>query len=357
MNSYKKRHLRILRDYILAWTGSLFFLSIVRGSGTEELGNLKFDMQSSLLLSFILGPIFGVLSGLVQLWLEERMYKRITIGRFLFLRFLYSFLFIIILTLISYVAYRLFIGTSVDIFIFAFDEGSFAIYFYILTVDFFLNALHQVNMLLGEGNLRKFIRGEFYTPREENRIFMFMDLKGSTQWAERLGHMQYSLLIQDCFNDLGVVVEHVAEIYQYVGDEAVLTWKMKPGLDHENCIQAFYRFKDALQKRAHYYEERYAKVPVFKAGVHGGRVTVTEIGKFKKEIAYHGDPINTAARIQGKCNEFEEELLISEELMHQLQENPFSFDYKGAICLRGKQEEVGIYGVGKEGSKNLLATS
>jgi len=37
--------------------------------------------------------------------------------------------------------------------------------------------------------------------------------------------------------------------------------------------------------------------------MNAGVVTVAEVGKYKKEIAYHKDTINTAARIQVKCNE------------------------------------------------------
>lgn len=354
MNSYQKRRGRIIRDYIIGWTLSFIFLSIVRGSGTEETGVLKFDMQDSLIISSILGPIIGLISGLAQLWMEERIYKRITIGRFLLLRLFYALAFILVLILLSYVTYDLLYNMPIDMLTFASDKGSFAVYLYVLAVDFLLNALHQINMLLGEGNLGRFIRGEFYTPREEDRIFMFLDLKGSTEWAERLGHVKYSSLIQDCFNDMGVVVEHVAEIYQYVGDEAVLTWKLAPGIHKENCIWAFYRFKQELQKRTAYYQRQFEGFPVFKAGLHCGKVTVTEIGKFKKEIAYHGDPINTAARIQGQCNIFKEELLISEALKSQLSSNEFYFRYHGDISLRGKGEEVAIYGVGLEQSPNIL---
>jgi adenylate cyclase len=53
--------------------------------------------------------------------------------------------------------------------------------------------------------------------------------------------------------------------------------------------------------------------------VHLGDVTVSEVGVIKREIAYHSDVLNTAARIQGKCNEFEAGLLVSEELKDNLE--------------------------------------
>jgi adenylate cyclase len=89
----------------------------------------------------------------------------------------------------------------------------------------------------------------------------------------------------------------------------------------------------------------YDIIPHFKAGLHAGIVTVTEVGKYKKEIAYHGDTINTASRIQGKCNEFDQELLISENLKDQLGITRFIFNKLASIALRGKEKKVLIYAV------------
>ncbi len=119
--------------------------------------------------------------------------------------------------------------------------------------------------------------GDFYEPRDEERIFMFIDLKDSTVHAEKLGHIQYSKMIQDCFNDIGVVVENEAEIYQYVGDEVILTWKYKDGLRNYNCINAYYDFINKLNSKNEYYLNTYKVVPHFKAGVNSGIVTVTEV--------------------------------------------------------------------------------
>jgi adenylate cyclase len=67
------------------------------------------------------------------------------------------------------------------------------------------------------------------------------------------------------------------------------------------------------------------------------------VGKYKKEIAYHGDTINTAARIQGKCNEFRKDLLISGALVKHLDQSAFSFEKLGSIELRGKGDLVDIF--------------
>jgi adenylate cyclase len=206
-------------------------------------------------------------------------------------------------------------------------------------------ALRQVNLFLGTNNFWKLLRGRFYTPREEERIFMFLDLQSSTKHAENLGHIEYSKMIQDCFNDLGIAIENEAEIYQYVGDEAILTWELKDGLNHQNCLHAYFNFKQRIDKRKQYYLKNYNCSPHFKAGMNAGIVTVAEVGKFKKEIAYHGDTINTAARIQGKCNELKQDFLISESLKNKLSTSGFIFDGLGSIELTGRERNILLYAV------------
>lgn len=340
-----KRRWRIIRFYIIGWSLAFVFLAIVRGVGTEEQGQLKFDFKSSMIIGLTMGPILGVISGIASIWVEKNIYRKLSIGRLLLLRTIYAFLFIIAMTFVAYGVYQFYFGTEISLLTFAFDAGSGAIYFYIWITDFFLTILRQVNLMLGEGNLLKLIRGKFYTPREEARIFMFLDLQSSTELAERLGHVNYSMLVQDCFNDLGIVVENDAEIYQYVGDEAVLTWKLKEGLQNENCLKAYYNFAQLLLKKRDHYQKKYNCMPFFKAGLHAGTVTVTEVGKYKKEIAYHGDTINTAARIQGQCNSLKSELLISESLKNQLSSSNFTYNTMGSIPLKGKKDNVAVCAV------------
>ncbi len=344
-----RRRWRILRFYCIGWTFAFLFLSVVRGVGTQELGSLQFGLVSSLLISITLGPLMGLVSGAAQIVTEETIYKRIPIQRFLLVRFLISIVLTLLLIFLAYQVYQFFFETSLDIRSFAADRGTGAIYFYVVTVDFFLSVLRQVNLLLGEGNLRKLMLGKFYTPREEQRIFMFLDLQSSTELAERLGHIKYSMLVQDCFNDLGIAAANEAEIYQYVGDEAVLTWPTKDGIKNQNCLRAFYNFRDLLKSKSEHYRKKYNCAPFFKAGLHAGVVTVTEVGKYKKEIAYHGDAINTAARIQGQCNMYNEELLLSEVLKDQLDSEAFTFTSIGSLPLKGKKTAVPICAVTRNG--------
>jgi adenylate cyclase len=204
-----------------------------------------------------------------------------------------------------------------------------------------------VSEKFGQGVLLNFIMGKYHRPKEEMRIFMFMDLKSSTTYAEKLGHIKYSQLIQDCFYDLtDIVIAHHAQIYQYVGDEVVLTWEMKKGLENRNCILTFFEYDRVIQGKSAYYHKKYGLIPEFKAGVNLGNVTTAEVGELKKELAYHGDVLNTAARIEGKCNDFQRRLLVSQDVKERMEdESQITYELMGNIELRGKEQLVNIYAI------------
>lgn len=74
--------------------------------------------------------------------------------------------------------------------------------------------------------------------------------------------------------------------------------------------------------------------------------TAAEVGEIKKELAYHGDVLNTAARIQSKCNEYQKKILISEQLKTYFdKQKSYVFQSLGDVLLKGKEKMVNIYAV------------
>lgn len=216
----------------------------------------------------------------------------------------------------------------------------FLIYFYLQTIV--VTGLRGISRKLGPGAFWNWIRGYYYTPKEEERIFMFLDMRRSTELAEQLGDLKFSTLVQDFFDDLtGPIIETRAEVSHYIGDEAVLTWWPSKGLPDARCLQCFFRMQAIIDRRRAYYMEKYGVVPEFKAGAHIGRVVATEVGKIKSEIVFHGDVLNTTARVQGACGEFGAELLITEALSQRLPQTTWlDLQPIGDVALKGKSEKV-----------------
>jgi adenylate cyclase len=225
----------------------------------------------------------------------------------------------------------------------------FSFFTYFLVSVLFISFFLQMNRKIGPGNMFRLLIGRYHKPREEKRIFMFLDLKGSTTIAESIGHKAYSQLLRSCFHDLtDIILQYGAEIYQFVGDEVVLTWTEKDGLKNLNCLNTFFSFEQILEKRKNFYQKNFQVYPRFRAGMDLGLITVAEIGDIKREIAFHGDVLNTAARLQGICKNYDSKLLISEHLANAIESfNGFKKESLGAIRLRGKKEVLKVYRIEK----------
>lgn len=174
---------------------------------------------------------------------------------------------------------------------------------------------------------------------------MFMDLRSSTTIAERLGHLEWHNFLNDFFFDIAQPVRRYrGEIYQYVGDEVVISWPKETGLRRLNCIHCFFGIWRRIASRKESYLKKYGYEPVFKAGYHVGEVTVGEIGDYKRDVVFHGDVVNTASRIQVECNHYNRRLLLSNTLLDQLDlGDEFTSEYITRLRLRGKNEELELH--------------
>ncbi len=219
--------------------------------------------------------------------------------------------------------------------------------FSFLFVVFMLFGL-QILLLVGKANFVRLMLGLYHQPREISRIFLFVDLKSSTPMAEQLDNKLFSALIRDFYNDISdAIIMFGGEVYQYVGDEVVVVWPIKKR--KSNSALCFLKMQEIIDRRRGAYQSKYGVVPEFKGAIHGGRVVVTAVGKQKKEIAYHGDVLNTTSRIEGKCNELGQTLLISGDILPSIElGDDLIVEKKGDIELRGKAERLTLFGVSEK---------
>ena len=334
---------------ITYWTCFLMIVVTVRFVGIEFFTGA--DLGFPLYLIYLNSLPGGILMGLIWVIVEIAYNnwsgsKKLSFGITIFLKtIIYFLMFIAVMFLaswigggsieyaIGYTLSPIAVGNVLASFI-----GAFAFVF-----------LHQMDKKLGPGILLKYLTGKYFKPREEERIFMFMDLKSSTAIAEKVGHLIYSNLIQDCYLELTrPIKDNKGEIYQYVGDEVVISWQMKYGLEKLNCLNFFYDYKVALESKRTYFLEKYNVFPEFKAGVSAGSVMAVEVGELKTEIAFHGDVLNTASRVQNYCNLLKEQFLATETLVKLFPTNDkFLFSELGAFELRGKEKNVTLFGVSR----------
>lgn len=345
---------------VLFWVpGNLIFMIMVllaTKGYTATYPEVKFvPALPQVFLAMGVGVLYGGMLGVIDILVDRKAKKRRSLGRKIFLKsLLYTVAFAVAISAAVLAWEQVILGAFYADSGIPIDPRSRSLFIssvavYTITGNVLISFIKQVNLRFGPGVLIPLLLGKYSDPVEEDRIVMFLDLRSSTTYAEMLGHIKFSQLIQDVFEVVNQQVpKYDAEIYQYVGDEVIFTWKMGKGLDKINCIRIHFAINDAIRERKEYFEEKYQLVPEFKAGVHVGQLTTAEIGEIKRDIAHHGDTMNTTARIQGKSNELGHDLLASEDLVElcQLKDvTGLQLKTLGSIELKGKLESVSVFGV------------
>lgn len=302
-------------------------------------------------LRLLPGTIIGIFISLVIITFEKSLInlnKYSFIGTMILKALIYSinilmfllFFVVIFSELLSHLTYR-------EALIKYVNDRLFEDFIFSLGASIFLILFLEVSSLLSSRFFYNYFTGKYHRPVQEERIFMFVDVKSSTTMAEQLGDILYSKLLQDLFNDFtDAILASRAEVYQYAGDEIILTWKTSTGLKDERCLYCFYLLRESIIRKEDYYLKTYNMIPKFKAGMHIGTAVTTWVGQVKKEIVYHGDLLNTTSRIQCKCNDFNHDFVISEAIKEVLPEDlPVVYTHQGEIHLRGKANPMKLFTV------------
>jgi class 3 adenylate cyclase len=144
------------------------------------------------------------------------------------------------------------------------------------------------------------------------------------------------------------ILEWGGEVHRYVGDQVVVTWPLAEGVDEARYVNCYFAILDSVRAKARTYARDFGTVPQFRAGLHGGPVVASQCGDTKKEIVYFGDTVNTAARIEAACREFDRPFLVSGELMARLAlPAGLAAESVGHVRLRGRDVDTELFAVAK----------
>ena len=207
---------------------------------------------------------------------------------------------------------------------------------------FVVSFLFEMNSLLGQNALWSFATGRYYRPQVEERVFLIMDMKGSTAAAERLGEVDFHRLLNRLVTDLSrPIVLRDGQIYRYVGDELIATWPLARGIRDATCVRACFAALARLAAQGADYERQFGTTVQLRAALHCGPVVVGEMGSVRKEIALLGDTLNTAARLIDACRDSGEAVIASADLLDRLVLPPgITARSLGPIRLRGKDQAM-----------------
>jgi len=357
MTPKTKRNLLRILPYGLIWLIlGWIFLAVehlaVGNTGEFATTAIRMDFEVFIFASLAV-TLVGMLIGTIELFFLDPLFAKKSFARKILYKLIIYSVFLFMIILITFP-----IAASMEMSTGLFDRRVWDKYFEFLTSVTHLSTVLQMSTSLvvslfygeisdniGHKVLINFFSGKYHRPIQEKRIFMFLDMRSSTTIAEKLGNIKYFNLLKDYYADLSdAIVRNDGEIYQYVGDEVIVSWEYKNGIRKNSCLECFFDMKKDLNKRKDAYLKKYEVMPEFKAGLHFGEVTTGEIGVVKKDILFSGDVLNSTARIQGLCNTYEVDILISADILRSLDIQPkYKAVSKGFNELRGKKEAMELY--------------
>ena len=138
--------------------------------------------------AFLLGISLGSAYGIIELFILTGLRKKFLKLPLLLTIIIKALVYLIIINLISGILILItgrIQGKEIEEFYqIMFGKMQLILNIYTLILFVLFSFYIQINLLLGEGVLFKFLMGKYRKPIAEHRIFMFLDIKSSTSIAE-----------------------------------------------------------------------------------------------------------------------------------------------------------------------------
>ncbi|MFJ6322361.1 MULTISPECIES: adenylate/guanylate cyclase domain-containing protein [unclassified Rhizobium] len=220
----------------------------------------------------------------------------------------------------------------------------FDVYLYAVLVTAVIIFVGRVRELLGRDVFLSLLTGRYRNPTQEERVFLFIDLVGSTAFAEEHGDLKTQEFLGAVFAAMAEPVRrHKGAIDDYIGDAALITWPLRRGLKNANCVRCVFNILNDIEANAETWLKSYGRVPRLRAALHGGSIVTAEIGVDHHKIAYFGDTVNTAARLESLCKTLERQVLISSDLAGRLDlPEAIIKEELGDHAVRGRDQHLGV---------------
>ena len=211
--------------------------------------------------------------------------------------------------------------------------------------------VYELTRLIGIRVLFNVLLGRYRRPTREQRVLLFLDLAGSTTLAEKMGELRVQDLLTRFFYDIdAAITAHGGEVHAYVGDEVIVTWRVGAAKEIR-ALDCFFAIRDRMTAQADHYLREFGLVPEFRAGLHAGPVAISECGDSRRQVAFFGDSMNVAARLQAHCKDVGRALLVSGDLLRLLHPGPdLIVEALGATQLRGRTAPVDVFAIEQRAS-------
>lgn len=185
------------------------------------------------------------------------------------------------------------------------------------------------------------------TEIESQRKFvcvMFLDIRNFTPFAEQ--HKPEEIIkFQNEF--LGMLMELVIKqngvINQLLGDGFMATFgvPVSKGNDCQNAFDAAVEIIESVEREKSKFDFPNLKVGI---GLHAGDVVAGNVGtSARKQYSITGNTVIISARIESLNKEYNSQLLISKEVLENIDSTEINFESLGKVEVKGREEPVDLY--------------
>jgi adenylate cyclase len=187
---------------------------------------------------------------------------------------------------------------------------------YSMAVALLLSAALRVRELLGRSIFTDIVLGRYRRPVEENRIFLYLDVTGSTGYAQRNGPAAAASYIGRIFKIMSEPVQDWGgAIDDYIGDAALVSWPLRDPLNAARCLQCAFDIIRKLDKHTPDTIRRFGQAPEVRILIHAGAVVRAEIGVDHHKISYFGDTINMVGKLEGEIKPLGPGIFVTEDAL------------------------------------------
>ncbi len=324
-----------------------FFTSLSNNIGHSIVYNI---IEESLLLREVLVFLMSALVAYLLVFVLKKVFREHSMWIGLLAKSLILISAALVISFLIHISYS--VGVNNRDFLYAVDKfwnDAFNTYWLFQKVMYWMALLLITQVVIevhdkySPGVFFDLLLGKYLRPKVEQRIVMFIDLKDSTPIAEKLDSISYFKFIREFIYQISnALIEHDGTIYQYVGDEIVVSWVFND-TNTKKCMSALIEARKNLQKRGEHFRRRYGVSPEFRVGIHAGEVTVGEIGVIKKDLAMSGDTMNTTARIRTACSELNQKFIVSKEFIDHIDLKEWQSESLGEVELKGKNHTLELF--------------
>ena len=173
---------------------------------------------------------------------------------------------------------------------------------------------------------------------------MFLDIRDFTPFSESRDAAEINQYQNDVFGFMiDIITEYNGIINQFMGDGFLASFgaPASPGNHSQNAVNASLKILEELETRCTSGQLIDTKIGI---GLHTGEIVTGNVGTaHRKQYSLTGNTVILASRIEQLNKEFKSELLISKDVMNDLDDlNNYNFKSLGYVQLKGTSEPVEI---------------